>query len=139
MTIIPDDAGLGDLLKRTTTIALIGASPKEVRPSHIVMAYLQKAGYRVVPVNPGQEGREILGERVYARLTDLPMAVDMVDIFRRAEFVPELVQQAIDIKAKSVWMQLGIRHEEAARTAAEAGLDVVMDRCTKIEHERLIG
>ncbi len=132
------DAELTKILTNSKTIALIGASPKENRPSYKVMAYLQQAGYRVLPVNPGQEGKQILGEKVYANLAQIEQPVELVDIFRRAEFVPEIVEQAIAIKAKTIWMQLAIRNEEAALVAKEAGLNVVMDRCTKIEHARLL-
>lgn len=138
MTIIMNDEGLTNILTKTKTIALVGASPKEARPSYRVMAYLQKAGYKVVPINPGQEGKQILGEKVYARLSDLDMPVDMVDIFRRSEFVADLVDEAIAIKAGTIWMQLGVINDEAAKTASDAGLDVVMDHCTKIEHARLL-
>lgn len=138
MTNAPSDEMLSKILTDTKTIALVGASPKEARPSHRVMAYLQKAGYKVFPINPGQEGKEILGEKVYARLTDISQPVDMVDIFRRSEFVQDIVEEAVSIKAKTVWMQLGIQNEDAATIASKAGLDVVMDRCTKIEHARLI-
>ncbi len=139
MTDEPTDEKLSQILSSARTIALVGASPKPARPSHRVMAYLQNAGYRVLPVNPGQEGKQILGEAVFARLGEIDMPVDIVDIFRRAEFVEELVSEAITIKASTVWMQLGIRNESAAAIAASAGLDVVMNRCTKIEHARLIG
>ena len=139
MSLIEDDEGLTTILAGAKTIALVGASPKEARPSYRVMAYLQQAGYKVVPINPGQEGKQILGETVYARLTDLDMPVDIVDIFRRSEFVGELVEEAIAVKAGTVWMQLGISSEDAAEKAAHAGLNVVMNRCSKIEHARLLG
>ena len=132
------DRELTSILTDSKTIALVGASPKENRPSHRVMAYLQQAGYKVLPVNPGQEGKQILGEKVYANLAQINQQVDIVDIFRRTEFVPEIVEQAIVIKAKTIWMQLGIRNDAAALMAKQAGLNVVMDRCTKIEHARLI-
>lgn len=135
----PTDQQMRNILENSKTIALVGASPKEVRPSHQVMAYLQQAGYRVLPINPGQEGKKILGETVYANLSQIEIPVDIVDIFRRSEFVPEIVEQAIDIEAKTVWMQLGIVNEEAAKTARMAGLNVIMDHCTKIEHARLLG
>jgi predicted CoA-binding protein len=101
------------------------------------MAYLQQAGYRVFPINPGQAGKKILGEQVYGRLSDIGTPIDLVDIFRRSEFVPELVDEAREVGAGTVWMQLGISNEEAAETARNGGLNVVMDRCTKIEHKRL--
>ena len=133
-----NDEKITQLLSDAKTIALIGASPKEARPSYRVMAYLQQVGYKVLPINPGQEGKQILGEKVYARLSDIDMPIDIVDIFRRAEFVGEIIDEAIKVKAGAVWMQLGIVNEEAAIIARNAGLDVVMDRCTKIEHARLI-
>lgn len=133
------DENIKQLLTNGKTIALVGASPKEVRPSYQVMAYLQQAGYKVLPINPGQEGKKILGEQVFASLSDIDVPIDIVDIFRRAEFVGEIIDEAIKIKAGAIWMQLGIVNEEAATTARNAGLDVVMDRCTKIEHARLIG
>ncbi len=132
------DEELTRILTDSKTIALVGASPKENRPSYKVMTYLQQAGYKVLPVNPGQEGKLILGEKVYATLGQIEEPVDIVDIFRRAEFVPEIVEQAMAIKAKTIWMQLAIRNEEAALVATKAGLNVVMDRCTKIEHARLM-
>ncbi len=132
------DRELAEILTSSKTIALVGASPKENRPSYKVMAYLQQAGYKVLPINPGQEGKQILGEPVFANLAQIDQQVDIVDIFRRAEFVPEIVEQAIVLKAKTIWMQLDIKNDEAALTAQEAGLNVVMDHCTKIEHARLI-
>lgn len=125
------------ILRDAETIAIIGASPKEARPSHQVMAYLQNAGYRVIPVNPGQEGGDILGEKVHARLGDIGERIDIVDIFRRPEFVDEIVDEAIAIGAGTIWMQLDISNEKAAEKARYAGLRVVMNRCTKIEHARL--
>lgn len=132
------DDRLVDILREAETIAIVGASPKEARPSYHVMHYLQNAGYRVIPVNPGQEGGDILGEKVYASLKDIGERVDIVDIFRRPEFVDEIVDQAIGIGAGTIWMQLGISNEAAADKARNAGLGVVMDRCTKIEHARLV-
>ncbi len=134
----PADEDLVNILTRTRTIAMVGASPKEARPSHQVMAYLQAAGYRVIPVNPGQAGKKILDETVYARLGDIGERVDMVDIFRRSEFVTPIVEEAIATGAQTVWMQLGIVNDEAAAIARAAGLAVVMDRCVKIEHRRLL-
>jgi predicted CoA-binding protein len=135
----PSDHSLGQLLKQARTIALVGASPKANRPSHMVMAYLQRAGYHVLPVNPGQEGKNILGERVYGSLSDITEPVDIVDIFRRPAQIPPIIEQAMAIDAKTIWMQLGIVNQEAARRAMEAGMNVVMNRCTKIEHARLLG
>ena len=123
------------MLRQSRTIAVVGLSPKEARPSNMVARYLIDAGYEVVPVNPGQ--REILGLPCYPDLASVPVPVDIVDIFRNPKDVPPIVQSAIDIGAKAVWMQLGVVNEEAAAAAEEAGLGVVMDRCIKVEHQRL--
>ncbi len=124
------------LLKECKTIAMVGLSPKEHRPSNDVARYLIDAGYTVIPVNPGQT--EILGQKCYPNLSAIPVPVDLVDIFRRAEDVGPVVDEAIAIKAKAIWMQLGITNEAAAAKARAAGLKVVMDRCTKIDHASLI-
>ena len=118
---------------------MVGASPDWNRPSYFVLKYLLRKGYHVIPVNPKAAGQEILGQRVYASLAEIPEAVDVVDIFRRADAVPGIVDEAIRIGARIVWMQLGIRNDEAAATAEKAGLTVVMDRCMKIEYGRLSG
>ncbi|MEE9234202.1 MAG: CoA-binding protein [Candidatus Acidoferrales bacterium] len=128
---------IDDILKRTKVIAVVGLSSKPHRPSHGVSRYLQSVGYRILPVNPNET--EVLGEKSYPRLEDVPIKVDMVNVFRRAEFVPPVVDTAIQIGAKAVWMQEGVIHEEAARRAREAGLDVVMDRCILKEHKRRLG
>jgi predicted CoA-binding protein len=128
-----------DILKNNRVVAMVGASPNWNRPSYFAMKYLQAKGYRVIPVNPMAVGEEILGEKVYASLKDIPAKVDIVDIFRKSEAVPPLVDEAIAIGAKVVWMQLGVRHDEAAATAEKAGLKVVMNRCMKIEFGRLSG
>ena len=125
-----------DILKSTRTIAVVGLSASPMRPSNGVATYLQRAGYRIIPVNPNEA--EVLGEKSYARLEDIPEQVDMVDIFRRAEFVPEIVESAIRIGAKVVWMQEGVVHEAAAERARQAGLAVVMDKCTLKEHRKLL-
>jgi O-acetylhomoserine (thiol)-lyase len=133
------DAKLRQILGGAHTIALVGASANWNRPSHLVMRYLQLKGYRVIPVNPGLAGQMLNGETVYASVRDIPEPVDVVDIFRNAAQVPPIVEDAIAVKAKVVWMQLGIRNEAAAKRAEEAGLDVVQDRCMKIEYGRLGG
>ncbi len=133
------DAKLRDILAQARTVAVVGVSANWNRPSYFVMKYLQNKGYRAIPVNPGLAGKELLGERAYASLRDIPEPVDVVDIFRAPEHVGPVVDDAIAIGAKVVWMQLGIRNEEAARKAEAAGLEVVMDRCMKIEFGRLGG
>lgn len=134
--IISDDAGLRRILENHKVIAMVGLSQKEDRPSNIVARYLMARGYTVIPVNPGQD--EILGQRCYASLKDIPVKVDMVDVFRKSADVPPFAEDAIAISAKSLWMQIGIINEDAAKKASAAGLDVVMDRCPKIEYARLL-
>src|SRR5580704_2484496 len=124
-----------NLLKRAKTIAVVGLSNRRTRPSYGVSEYMQSAGYRIIPVNPTET--EVLGEKAYASLEEIPEPVDIVDIFRRSEFVPEIVDAAIRIHAKCVWMQEGVIHEEAAAKARAAGLEVVMDRCILKEHRRM--
>ena len=131
------DALLRRILREVRTIAMVGASPDWNRPSYFAMKYLQIKGYRVIPVNPKAAGGEILGERVYASLKDIPEKIDMVDIFRASSAVPPIVEDAIQIGAKVVWMQIGVRNDAAARRAEAAGLTVVMNRCPKIEWGRL--
>jgi len=133
--IVTDDAGLRRILEAHKVVAMVGISPKEDRPSNVVARYLMAHGYTVIPVNPGQS--EILGQRCYASLRDIPVQVDMVDVFRNPADVPPIAADAIAIGAKSLWLQLGVVHPEAAAQAAAAGLDVVMDRCPKIEYARL--
>jgi len=133
------DDYLRGILRRTRTIAMVGASPNWNRPSYFVMKYLQAKGFRVIPVNPRAVGEEILGEPVAASLTDITVPVDMVDVFRASDAAPAIVEEAIRIGAKAVWMQIGVRHDEAAARAEAAGLDVVMNRCPKIEYSRLCG
>ena len=125
------------ILKENKNIAVIGLSASWYRPSYFAAKYLQEYGYKIIPVNPRYD--EILGEKCYASLSDIPERVDVVDIFRRADLVPSIVDDAIKIGAKVVWMQLGIINKSAAKTARKAGLDVVMNRCMKIEHARLFG
>lgn len=135
--IINDDAGLHRILENHKVIAMVGLSPKADRPSNVVARYLLAHGYTVIPVNPVQ--REILGQPCYASLRDIPVKVDMVDVFRNAADVPPIAADAIAIGARSLWLQLGVIHPEAAEAASNAGLDVVMDRCPKIDHARLFG
>lgn len=125
------------ILSEYRTIAVVGLSNKWHRPSYFAAKYLQEHGFKIIPVNPGQ--KEILGEKCYPSLLEIPEPVDVVDIFRRPQDVPPIVEQAIEIGAKVVWMQLGVINEEAAQRAREAGLEVVMNRCMKIEHGRLFG
>lgn len=142
MSTDPDDV-LRDILKTTRVIAVVGVSPNPVRPSYYVARYLGLKGYTVIPVNPGHAGEEILGQRVHADLASIPKDahVDMVDIFRRSEAVPAIVEEALrelpDLR--TVWMQIGVRHEGAAARARAAGLRVVENRCPKIEYQRLFG
>jgi O-acetylhomoserine (thiol)-lyase len=133
------DAQLRAILRRVRTIAMVGASSNWNRPSYFVMKYLQGKGYRVIPVNPGLAGQELLGEQVYASLRDIPEPIDMVDVFRAAREAPKIVEDAIAIGAEVVWMQLGIRNDAAAATAEAAGIEVIMNRCPKIEFGRLGG
>ena len=126
-----------ELLARSKVIAVVGLSSKPHRPSHGVARYLQSVGYKILPVNPNE--REVLGEKSYARLEDVPVKVDIVDIFRRSERVPPVVESAIAIGARAVWMQEGVIHEEAAARARAAGLEVVMDRCLLKEHAKRFG
>jgi uncharacterized protein len=121
-----------EILKSSRTIAIVGLSSRQHRPSYGVAQYLQSVGYRIIPVNPNES--EILGEKCYARLEDIPERVDIVDIFRRSEFVPEIVESAIRIGARGVWMQEGVIHAEAAERARSAGLFVIMDTCILKEH-----
>lgn len=132
-----DIADLRRILKENHTIAVLGLSAQWFRPSFFAAKYLQEHGYRVIPVNPAY--REVLGEKCYPSLLDVPERVDVVDVFRKPEDVPPIVEDAIRIGAKVAWLQIGVIHEEAARRAREAGLEVVMNRCMKIEHARLFG
>ncbi len=135
------DAYILGILNSVKTIAMVGASPKEVRPSYLAMKYLMGKGYSVIPINPGHAGRRLLGQTVYARLADVPGHIDMIDIFRGPTFVPAIVDEvlALDDRPDVLWMQLTVRHDEAARRAEAAGIKVVMDRCPKIEYGRLSG
>jgi len=131
------DSYLRDILTSVRTIAVVGASPRRERPSHGVMAYLQRRGYRAIPVNPNAAGGKINGETCYARLADVPEPIDMVDVFRRTEMAGGVVDEAIAAGAKVVWMQLGVRDDDAAARAEAQGLKVVMNRCPAIEIPRL--
>ena len=123
---------IAELLRTSRTIAVVGLSNRKTRASHGVSEYMQHAGYRIIPVNPNET--EVLGEKAYPSLQDVPVKVDIVDIFRRSEFVPPIVEEAIRIGATAVWMQEGVVHEEAAARARSAGLFVVMDRCILKDH-----
>lgn len=127
------------ILNEVHTIAMVGASANPVRPSYFAMMYLLEKGYDVIPVNPREAGKEILGKPVYEKLSDIPGKVDMVDIFRNAEAAGPLTDEAMEIGAKVVWMQLSVRNDEAARKAEAAGLKVVMNRCPKMEYGKLSG
>lgn len=126
------DLPICDIIGRYRTIAIVGLSPKRERASHQVAHFLQGQGYRIIPVNPGQ--KEILGERCYPALTDIPETVEVVDVFRRADAIPPIAEEAIQIGARVFWMQLGIQNEPAAERLRTAGITVVMDRCIKIEY-----
>ncbi len=130
-------SNISELLKKSRSIAVVGLSSNELRPSNGVSAYMKRAGYHIVPVNPNEQ--EVLGEKAYARLEDVPEKIDIVNVFRRSEYVPEIVESAIRIGAKSVWMQEGIVDQESANRARAAGLEVVMDRCILKEHRKLRG
>jgi predicted CoA-binding protein len=127
------------ILNTVKTIAMVGVSPKNDRPSYFVFKYLQERGYRMIPVNPGQMGKEILGQKVYAKLADIPEPVDMVDIFRSSQYAAGIVEEALALKPRPqvIWMQLTVRDDEAAAKAEAAGMKVVMNRCPKIEYGRL--
>jgi predicted CoA-binding protein len=133
------DGFIRNVLNTVKTIAVVGVSPKVVRPSYFVFKYLLERGYRMIPVNPGQAGGELLGQRIYATLADVPEPIDMVDIFRNADAALGVVQEALALNPKPavIWMQLGVRNDNAAKLAEAAGLTVVMNRCPKIEYGRL--
>lgn len=136
----PDDY-IRSILEDVRVIAMVGASPNTVRPSYFVLKYLLGKGYRVIPVNPGHAGKEIVGQRVYARLSDIPEPIDMVDIFRSSEAAASVVDEALSLSPRPsvIWMQLTVRNDQAAAKAEAAGLRVVMNRCPKIEYGRLSG
>jgi uncharacterized protein len=137
MAIVDDISGLRRILAQTRTIAVVGLSANWYRPSYFAAKYMQDHGYRIIPVNPTYT--EVLGERCYPTIAAIPGSVDMVDCFRKPGEIPPLAREAVAKGAKVLWMQLGIRNDEAARIASDAGLDVVMDRCMKIEHARIFG
>jgi len=136
-----DNGYIAGILNEVKTIAVVGASANEVRPSFFVLKYLISKGFEVFPINPGHAGKEILGRMTYARLADVPVPIDMVDIFRASQAVPPIVDEALtlDPLPKVIWMQLTVRHDEAAAKAEAAGVKVVMNRCPKIEYGRLSG
>jgi uncharacterized protein len=125
------------ILQSARTVAIVGLSSNVLRPSYFVGFYLQRHGYRIVPVNPNE--REVLGEKAYASLAEIPFPVDVVDVFRAPPFVPEIAAEAVSVGAAAVWMQFGVISSEAARIADRGGLEVVMDRCMKVEHARMLG
>lgn len=133
------DAYIRGILNSVKTIAVVGVSTNTVRPSYFVFKYLLERGYRMIPVNPGQAGRELLGQKIYAKLADIPEPIDMVDVFRASEHALGVVQEAVALspRPKVVWMQLTVRNDEAARLAEANGMKVVMNRCPKIEYGRL--
>jgi len=133
----PADRDLMDLLEGQPVVAMVGASSRLDRPSHGVMHYLMEQGYTVIPVNPNETS--VLGQTCYPDLYAIPRRVELVDVFRRSEFTPEVARAAREVGARVLWLQIGVVSDEAAAIAAEAGLLVVMDRCLKVEHERLIG
>jgi predicted CoA-binding protein len=137
----PDDAALRRIFGRTRVIAVVGISPNPVRPSHFVGRYLSLKGFRVIPVNPGHAGERLFGETVRAGLADCPAETDMVDIFRRSDHVPPIVEEAIATlpRLRTVWLQIGVESEAAFTMAAARGIDFVQNRCPKIEYQRLFG
>src|SRR6516165_8358595 len=134
-----DDAYIRGILNTVKTIAMVGASEKENRPSYFAFKYLLERGYNMIPVNPGQAGHEMLSRKVYGKLADIPQPIDMVDIFRASQYALAIVQEALALNPRPqvIWMQLGVRNDEAARLAEANGLKVVMNRCPKIEYGRL--
>ena len=137
------DSLIKSILRNVKTIAMVGASGNDIRPSYFAMMYLLNKGYKVIPVNPSMAGKEILGQTVYASLKDVPAPVDMVDIFREAKYAPDIARETVAEKdrlgVKVLWMQLSVISEEAQKIATDAGLTVIMDRCPKIEHGRFSG
>lgn len=136
-----EDRFLKTVLNRTKTVAVVGVSTNTVRPSFYVARYMALKGYKVIPINPGHAGKEMFGTTIRASLSEVDEPVDMVDIFRRSEAVPPIVDEALEhlTGLKTIWMQIGVQHEEAAAKARAAGVDVIMNRCPKIEYQRLFG
>jgi hypothetical protein len=134
-----DDSYIRGILNTVKTIAMVGASEKENRPSYFAFKYLLERGYKMIPVNPGHADHDMLGQRIYARLADIPGPVDMIDIFRGSQYALAIVQEALALKTRPlvIWMQLGVRNDEAAALAEANGMKVVMNRCPKIEYGRL--
>jgi uncharacterized protein len=134
-----DDNYIRGILNTVKTIAMVGASEKENRPSYFAFKYLLERGYKMIPVNPGHAGEDMLGQRIYARLADIPESIDMIDIFRGSQYALAIVQEALALKTRplAIWMQLGVRNDEAAALAEANGMKVVMNRCPKIEYGRL--
>jgi predicted CoA-binding protein len=137
MPIVDDIAGLRRILSSSRTLAVVGLSAQWYRPSYFAAKYMQDHGYRIIPVNPNYA--EVLGQRCYPDVRSIPEPVDLVDCFRKSADIPPIADEAIAVGAKVLWMQLGIENQEAARRADAAGLDVVMNRCVKIEHARILG
>ncbi len=136
-----DNAYIAGILNSVKTVAMVGASANDVRPSYFVLKYLLAKGFSVFPINPGHAGKEILGRMTYASLADVPEPIDMVDVFRNATAIPGIIDEVmkLDPLPKVIWMQLGVRHDEAAVRAEAAGIKVVMNRCPKIEYGKLSG
>jgi uncharacterized protein len=132
-----DPSEIARIVRSARTVAVVGLSPDELRPSHFVAFYLQRHGYRVIPVNPRET--EILGETCYASLLDVPVPVDVVNVFRAPDALPGIAREAVEINARALWCQFGVINEEGARIAEDGGMTVVMDRCLKIEHARYVG
>jgi len=134
-----DDNYIRGILNTVKTIAMVGISPKDNRPSYFAFKYLQERGYRMIPVNPGQAGKEILGQKVYAKLADIPEPIDMIDVFRGSQYAMGVVDEALAMQPRPgvIWLQLTVRDDAAAAKAEAAGMKVVMDRCPKIEYGRL--
>jgi predicted CoA-binding protein len=132
--VISEADQIAELLRTSKTIAVVGLTSDPMRPSNSVSAYMQSQGYRIIPVNPNE--REVLGEKAYARLADVPVKIDLVNVFRRPEFVADIVHQAIELKLPAIWLQEGVVDDRAAQSARDAGVIVVMDRCILKEHSR---